>query len=388
MAIPLSYNIRNLVVRRTTTIMTALGVGLTVAVLLAMMAMVTGLRQAFASTGHPLNVVVLRKGATAELNSSVSRAAYQDIKFKAGIAKNSAGEPLVSLEMIQVINLPRVDAPEGMNITIRGLPLLGTEVRGNVKLQEGRWFQPGRREIVAGKSVALRFPDAHLGGKITFARGEWEVVGIIDGGQSAVNSEIWGDINQVSSDYNRSEVLSSLLIRAADEVAAQALINDINADQKLNMAAKTEKSYYEAQTVSALPIQFLGTFVAAIMAVGSCFAAMNTMYAAVARRAKEIGTLRVLGFSRFSILTSFFFESLLLALLGGIVGCLLVLPLNNLTTGIGNFITFSEIAFSLTITPFIVAFGLVFALILGALGGFFPASNAARKEILAALRET
>lgn len=388
MAIPLSYNVRNLVVRRTTTIMTALGVGLTVAVLLAMLAMVTGLREAFAGTGHPLNVLVMRKGATAELSSSITRAQYQDLKFKPGIARDKAGEPMASLEMIQIVNLPRIDSPEGMNVTIRGLPPVGVEVRGNVTLKSGRWFDTGRREVVVGKSIAERFPDAHIGGKLTFARGDWDVVGIIDGGRSAVNSEIWGDLNQISSDYNRPEALSSLLIRATDAVASQALINDLNADQKLNVVARTEKDYYNSQTISAAPIQFLGVFVAVIMAVGSCFAAMNTMYAAVARRAKEIGTLRVLGFSRFSILVSFFIESILLALLGGIVGCLLVLPLNNMTTGIGNFITFSEIAFNFSITPFIMAVGITFALILGAMGGLFPAGSAARKEILTALRET
>jgi ABC-type antimicrobial peptide transport system permease subunit len=170
-------------------------------------------------------------------------------------------------------------------------------------------------------------------------------------------------------------------------VAAQALINDLNGDQKLNVKAQSEKEYFDAQTVSAAPLQALGLFVSIIMAVGSCFAAMNTMYAAVARRAKEIGTLRVLGFSRLSILTSFFFESLVLSLLGGLFGCLLVLPLNNLSTGIGSFVTFSEISFNFSVTPVIMAIGLTFALVLGAVGGLFPARNAARKEILTALRE-
>jgi ABC-type antimicrobial peptide transport system permease subunit len=182
-------------------------------------------------------------------------------------------------------------------------------------------------------------------------------------------------------------VLSSCLIRATDEVAVQALVNDLNADIRLNVDAQTELAYYAAQTVSAAPIQFLGLFVSVIMAIGSCFAAMNTMYAAVARRAKEIGTLRVLGFARSSILTSFFLESMLLSLLGGALGCLLVLPLNNIETGIGNFVTFSEIAFSFQITPAIMAIGMGFALVLGALGGVFPARSAARKEILTALRE-
>ncbi len=387
MAIPLSYNVRNLIVRRTTTLMTALGIALTVAVLLSVLALVEGLRTAFQTSAHPLNILVMRKGSTAELNSNFTRAMFQDIKLKPGIARSSAGEPMASLEMVQVINLPRVDAPEGANVTIRGLPLVGTEIRPTLSMSAGRWFEPGKREVVVGKSIAERFPDAQLGRKLRFARGDWEVVGVMDGGRSAVNSEIWGDLNQMSSDYNRSEVLSAAIVRAEDPVAMQALINDLSADPKLNAVAKSEQSYFDAQTVSAAPVQFLGIFVSIIMAVGSCFAAMNTMYAAVSRRAKEIGTLRVLGFSRQSILTSFFFESLLLSLLGGLLGCLLVLPLNNITTGIGNFVTFSEISFNFSVTPVIMAMGVGFALFLGALGGLFPARNAARKEILTALRE-
>lgn len=387
MAIPLTYNIRNLVVRRTTTVMTALGVGLTVAVLLSVLALVQGLKSAFESSGDPLNVLVMRKGSPSELSSNFTRAMYQDIKFKPGIARSSSGEPMASLEMVTIINLARVDAPEGMNVTIRGLSPVGVEMRKQVKLQAGRWFETGKREITVGKSIAERFPDARLGKKLRFARGEWEVVGVLDGGRSSANSEIWADLNQASADYNRSEVLSAALIRATDASAVQALVNDLNSDQKLNAKAQTEKEYFDTQTVSAAPIQFLGVFVSVIMAVGSCFAAMNTMYAAVARRAKEIGTLRVLGFSRSSILTSFFFESVLLSLLGGILGCILVLPLNNISTGIGNFVTFSEIAFNFAVTPTIMAIGVGFALFLGALGGVFPARNAARKEILSALRE-
>lgn len=387
MAIPISYNIRNQVVRRTTTIMTALGVGLTVAVLLSVLALVEGLKTAFAATGDPLNILVMRKGSTAELSSNFQRTLYQDLKFKSGIARDSKGEPMASLEMVTILNFASVDAPDGMNITLRGLPPVGIEMRKQLSLVEGRWFETGKREVVVGRSIAKRFPDARLGGKLKFARGEWVVVGVMDGGRGAVNSEIFADLNQASADYNRSEVLSSCLIRATDEVAVQALINDLKADQKLNVEAQTELAYYAAQTISATPIQYLGLFISVVMAVGSCFAAMNTMYAAVARRAKEIGTLRVLGFAQSSILTSFFLESLLLSLLGGALGCLLVVPLNNIETGIGNFVTFSEIAFSFRVTPEIMAMGMGFALVLGALGGLFPARNAARNEILTALRE-
>jgi len=387
MALPISYNIRNLIERKTTTLLTALGIALPVAILLVVLALVAGLQEAFQASGSPQHVLVLRKGTNAELNSSVSRQQYQDIKFKRGIAPLKNGEPAASLELVQVVNLPSVDAPDGMNVTVRGLTPAGFEMRHNVQLSAGRMFTPGQREVVVGKAIAKRYPGLQLSSRVTFARGEWEVVGVLDGGQSALNSEIFGDLHQIASDYNRPDALSSVLIRAENPMAAQALINDITSDVKLNLGAMTEVAYYEQQTTASLPIKMLGMLVCTLMAVGSAFAAMNTMYAAVARRAREIGTLRVLGFSRGSILLSFLLESLLLALLGGGLGCLLVLPLNNVTTGIGSFVTFSEMAFTYRVTPQVMLAGLLFALVLGALGGVLPAFGAARKAILVALRE-
>ncbi len=386
MAIPLSYNLRNLVVRKTTTLMTALGIALTVAVLLSVLALVNGLQTAFESTGNPLQILVMRKGSTAELNSGLTRAIFQDLKANPGIAKRGT-EPMASLEIVTVINLPSVDSPEGKNLTLRGLLLSGVGMRDGLKLQQGRWFNAGQREVVIGKSIAKRYPDAQLGKKLRFGRGEWEIVGVMDGGQSAVNSEVFGDLNQISSDFNRSDGLSSVLLRATDAATVPALINSLNDDRRLNVVAITEKSYYESQTSAAAPLQFLGLFISIIMAVGSSFAAMNTMYASVARRAREIGTLRVLGFSQGGILVSFLLESLLLSLLGGLIGCILVLPLNNITTGVGSFVTFSEIAFNFRVSPAIMLTGLGFALFMGAIGGVFPASLAAKKEILTALRE-
>jgi putative ABC transport system permease protein len=258
-------------------------------------------------------------------------------------------------------------------------------MRPGAKISAGRWFEPGKREVVAGKSIASRYPDAALGKRLTFGRGEWQIVGIMDAGDSAANSEIFGDLNQVSSDLQRIDVLSSALVRATDSAAATALVNSINDDQRLNMNAVSEKEYYARQTQSAAPIEFLGVFVSIVMAVGSAFAAMNTMYAAVARRSREIGTLRVLGFSRGSILFSFFVESVLLATLGGLLGCLLVFPLNGVTTAIGS--NFSELAFAFRVTPEIMLTGIAFAAALGAFGGLFPAVNASRREILTALRQ-
>src|ERR1019366_4105592 len=250
----------------------------------------------------------------------------------------------------------------------------------------GRWFDAGKREVVVGEAIAKRYPAARMGNKLRFGKGDWDVVGVMSAGQSATNSEIFADLNQVSSDFSRIQVLSSILLRAQDEVAADALIKRISTDQRMNVAAQSEKSYYDAQSSSGLPVTVLGLFVSVIMAVGSSFAAMNTMFAAVARRAREIGTLRVLGFTRGSILLSFWVEAVLLSALGGLLGCLLVLPLNGVTTAIGNG-NFAEMAFGFQVTPKIMLTGVIFAVILGSVGGLFPASNAARKQILTALRE-
>jgi len=386
MAIPVSYNIRNLIVRKTTTIMTAAGIAMTVAVLLAVLGLVSGLQSAFANTGDPLHVLVMRKGGNAELTSLVTQQQFQTIKVFPGIATGSDGQPMASLEVVSVINLPSVDNPEGSNVTLRGLSMRGVQMR-HLKLIAGRWFHPGEREVTVGKGIAKRYPNAALGKQLRFGKGLWAVVGVMDGGDSAVNSEMFADGPEVASDFNRPDTYSSALLQATDEVTAEALKRALESDRRLNVTVMSEKDYYAEQTISARPIQFLGFFVCIIMAVGSCFAAMNTMYAAVARRAKEVGTLRILGFTRGSILLSFFLESVLLSLIGGILACIIVLPLNNVTTGLGNFITFSETSFNFRIGPEVMAIGIVFSLILGALGGLLPARQAARKEILTALRE-
>jgi putative ABC transport system permease protein len=386
MKIPFAYNLRNLVVRKTTTLMTVAGIALTVAVLVSSLALVEGLRATFANTGNPLQILVLRKGSNSELGSRVSRESFALLRTMRGIARDSSNEPMVSLEMTQVINLPSVDDPKGMNVTLRGLLPAGIAMR-SVHLARGRWFQAGQREIVAGKSIAQRYPDAQFGHHLHFGRGDWQIVGIMDGGQSAVNSEIWGDLNQISSDYNREDNLSSILVRASDAAAISSLIKGIKDDRPLNLSGIPEPAYYASQTSSGAPLEFLGILVAIIMAIGSSFAAMNTMYAAVSRRSREIGTLRVLGFSRASILVSFLIEALLLSIAGGILGCLITLPLNGVTTGVGNFFTFSEIAFHFRVGLSTMTAGMIFAAIVGVLGGVFPARSAAKKEILGALHE-
>lgn len=388
MPLPFSYNLRNLWVRRTTTLMTALGIGLTVAVLLSILALVGGLKNAFSSTGVEGNVLVMRQSAESELSSNFTRVQFQDLKLRSGIRRDEQGNPLASLEMVSTVLLESVDYETGINISIRGLkPDPGFKLRPAIAITSGRWFEAGKREVTVGKNVAKRNPEAQLGKDLRFGKGAWRVVGVFDAGDSAANSEIWADLDQLCADDNRCDTLSSALVRVDPPSATEPFIKSLKDDQRLSVTAMTEKLYYEQQSSSAAPIQFLGIFIAIVMAVGSAFAAMNTMYAAVARRSREIGTLRVLGFSRFSVLLSFFLESLLLSFFGGIVGCLLVLPLDGFTTGIGSMTTFSEVAFSFKITPEIMLTGMGFALFIGAVGGLLPAAQAARKQILEALRD-
>ncbi len=386
MAIPISYNLRNLRLRLAATIMTALGIALTVAVAVFITALLSGLSHAFVQSGDALNVLVIRKGSQTELQSGVDRDSFQTIKFLPGIAKNQAGEPLVSGEFVVVVTLPRRNGTGETNVQVRGMSPIGLELRPKIRLSEGRWFSPGQREIVVSQSINRRFSNADMGQEIFFGKGKWKVVGIFDAGETAAASEIWGDANLMSSDFERTSAFSSVLIHATDPVAADALKNRMNSDQRLGLDGFNEPAYYAEQTKSGNGIQAIGFFVAFVMAIGSCFAAMNTMYAAVAYRGREIATLRILGFSRPSIITSFVLESVLLSLLGVAVGLLLTLPLNGMTTGMGN-LAFSETVFSIRLSGAAVLVALLFGVTMGFFGGIFPAWHAAKREILAALRD-
>jgi putative ABC transport system permease protein len=387
MAIPIKYNVRNLRLRMGATVMTALGIALTVTTAIFIMALLAGLRDAFSTTGDPLNVLVLRKGSNSELAAGgVDRDAMQVLKDLPGIARDSQGEPLISGENILVIVLPRADGTGEVNVTTRFLTQRGIEMRPHVNLVEGRWFTPGQREVVVSKSIHERFAQANLGDNIWIGKGPWQVVGVFDSGGSAHESEIWGDTNQLASDLDRS-IYSSVLIRATDPVAAEALKNRVSDDQRLKLKGMLESEYYAQQTSTGGPIKFVGTIVAVIMAIGSCFAAMNTMYAAVAYRSREIATLRVIGFSQPSILTSFVLESLMLALLGALLGIALMLPFNGMTTGTSNPVTFSEAVFSLRMTTGVLLTAIIFAVVMGLFGGIAPAWHAARQNILNALRD-
>jgi putative ABC transport system permease protein len=394
MAIPISYNVRNLRLRKGLTVMTALGIALTVTTAIFLMALLAGLHRAFVNSGNPLNVLVLRKGSEAELSGGFDASLYPTLKTLPGIAKDSHGEPMTSGEWVVVIILPRRDGTGEVNVTVRGMMPDGLEMRQlpgpddhpGVKLIAGEWFHTGQREVVVSKSIRDRFTHANIGETMEFGKGSWKVVGVFDAGGSAYESEVWGDVNQMASDFDRQGGFSSAYLHATDPIAADALKNRVSDDQRLKLEGMLETDYYAKQTSSGAPIKVIGIVVAFIMAIGSIFAAMNTMYAAVAYRGREIATLRVIGFSRPSILTSFVLESLLLALLGAAAGILLMLPFNGMQTGTSNAVTFSEVVFALRITPQVAMYAIVFALIMGFVGGLAPAWHAARQNILNALR--
>jgi putative ABC transport system permease protein len=386
MPVPIKYNIRNLRLRKGLTIMTALGIALTVTTAVFLMALIAGLNRAFVQSGDPLNVLVLRKGSQAELSGGFDASLFPTLRELPGIARDSGGQPLASGEWVVVIVLPRKDGTGEVNVSVRGMMPDGRELRPNVKLTEGRWFTSGQREVVVGRSIHSRFSGTNVGDTLDFGKGKWTVVGVFDAGGTAYDSEIWSDVNQMAPDFDRTGGFSSAYLRATDPVAAEALKNRVSDDQRLKLDGQLETEYFAKQTNSGGPIKFVGIIVAIIMAIGSIFAAMNTMYAAVAYRGREIATLRVIGFSRPSILTSFVLESLMLSLLGAIIGIVLMLPFNGMTTGVGNQVTFSEMVFSLQITLKVALAAILFGVVMGVVGGIFPAWHAARQNILNALR--
>ena len=413
MGLPLHYNLRNLVERKATTTMTAVGIGLTVAVLITSVAMTNGMKAVFSGTGHPRQVVVLRKGTDAELNSSIKEEAYQVIRRLPGIAVAPSGEPMASPEAQTVVNLPSLENPNGMNVTVRGLLPVGMKMRENAVLKQGRWNDPGKREVVVGEGIAARYPAARVGSSLKFGRGTWDVVGEFRDGESAANSEIWADLNQLRGDFEQQGGRNSVLLRLEEAEAAKSidvmramkraaeykdkeppappgtLVAAIENDQRLAMSTFGEREYYAQLTKSSsgIMLQFIGFFVSVVMAVGAGFAATNTMYAAVARRAREIATFRAIGFGRWAILRSFLIESICLALIGGVVGVLIALPLSNMSAGIGNWQTFSEMAFKFKVDHRAILAGLLFAVVIGALGGFLPAWSASKKNIVTTMRD-
>jgi len=386
MAIPLKYNLRNLVRRRVNSLMTVFTIALVVAVFLAVMSLANGLNAALVSTGAPANAIVMRESAQSEVQSLVTKDAYQVIQTIPGIARDSSGKPIVSAEVTVLVNLPRRQTGQPSNVTVRGVSPAGFSLRPQLKLVDGKMFRPGVGEAIVSRRIADRFASTGLGDQIKLGRRDWTVVGIFEAGNTAFDSEIWSDVNEVMDAFDRSDY-SSVLVKSADGFTPTQICDRISGEQRLKLEAKPEIRYYEEQTTAAGPIRALGMFVAVILGIGACFGGMNTMYAAVAARTREIGTLRALGFSKGSILTSFVIESLILAIVGGALGCLLALPVNGVTTGTTNFRTFSELAFSFQLSTELIVTALIFAVIMGFLGGLLPARSASRLPITTALRQ-
>lgn len=389
--IPLPYNFKSVLVRWRATAATVLGVALVVAVFLLMQAMAAGLEKSSMNTGDPHNVMIVRKGSTAESSSQVSREQLKIIQYWPEVERDAQGRPIVSADLAVIISLPRRDAPGEANVTMRGITPQGIQLRPQVKLVAGRWFNPGHREAVASVKMARRFAHCDVGQTFKTGGTELTVVGWFDGGDTAFDSELWMDADEARSVFDR-ENYSSVLARVANTNAAAALIQRIESDKRMPLRAELETKYYAAQTATAGPIKMLGTLLATAMSIGAVFAAMNTMYASVGARTREIGTLRVLGFRRRTILASFNLEGAILAGLGGVLGCLAALLAQWLCVAFGvrfgtlSFNTFSEVIFQFQVTPPLLVQGMIFAVSVGIVGSFLPALRAARLPVIAALK--
>ncbi len=385
MKIPLRYNTGSLWARRAGTIMTVIGIGLTVSIFVTMTALVAGLEAIFVETGHDNQLIVIRQGSLNETNSYFGRDLYQVVRFLPGIARNADGDPMAVGEIVVNVNHTRMDG-ESSNIILRGTSGRSLELRPEARIVDGRMFRSGLREIVASRSLSQRFQNLTVGSSVHFGRSDWQVVGLFDAGGTAYDSEVWGDYGAVAQDWDRP-IYSSILLRTESGAAADTIRNRIADDQRINLQALPQTRYFADQASTSMGVKLLGNFIAIIMGIGACFAAMNMMYGSVMSRSREVATLRAIGFRRRHILASFLLESMIVGLLGGILGCLLALPMHGVSGATANFETFSEVFFHFRLTPGILARGMLFAVGVGVLGGYLPARRAARIKLIDLLRE-
>ena len=391
MALPLTYNVRNVLVRWRATLATILGIALVVAVFILVQSLAAGLEKSGRNTGDPRNLMIVRKGSTAESSSQVNRAQLKTFQYLPQITRDERGQPLLSADLVVLISLPRADANGEANVTMRGLTPMGMQLRPQVALVAGRWFTPGKREVTVSVKMAKRFANCQIGQRFKTGGKELTVAGWFDGGTSAFDSEIWMYADEARDIFDR-ENYSSVLVRMSDTNAAAQFMSRIEADKRLPLRVVPEVQYYSEQTRTSVVFQVIGTFLAVAMSIGAFFAAMNTMYASVGSRTREIGTLRVLGFRRRTILASFLIEGAILAALGGVLGCAASLALQSLSVFLGwqfgtmSFNSFSEVVFQFRITPGLAAEGLAFAVVVGVLGSLLPAIRAARLPVIAALK--
>jgi len=384
--IPLSYSIRNLWTRRLTTVLTASGMALVVFVFATILMLAQGLQKTLVATGSTDNVIVIRKGAGAEVQSAVDRQQASVVETEPGILTDEGGRKLVAKELLVLITLEKRATGKRSNVPVRGVGAGSLSLRPQVRLLDGRLPRPGSLEIIAGRNVASAFRGGGLGETLHFGMVNWTVVGIFDGGATGFSSEIWGDVDQLMQAFRRT-VYSSVIFRLADPSRFEEVQRRIETNPRLTVEAERETTYYLKQSEAlATFLRILGISLTLVFSLGAIIGAMITMYAAVANRTTEIGTLRALGFPRTSILRAFLCEALFLGLIGGLAGLFFASFMQVFTISTMNFQTFSELAFSFTLTPGIALSGLLFSLVMGFVGGLLPAVSAARKGIVDALR--
>jgi putative ABC transport system permease protein len=386
-AIPVVYNLRSVKARWLSAVVAVFGIAGTVGVFVAMMSLARGFQATLVSSGSASNALVLRAGAGSEMSGSVSLDQVRIVEDAPGVARSADG-PLVTPEVVVVAAFPLRSSGTDANVQVRGVSPKALQVRNNVKITQGRFFQPGLAELVVGRNVSGAYAGLDLGDSVKFGGGTWTVVGVFDAGGSAFDSEVWCDAHVLNQVYHRPEnIFQSVTARLISPDALQQFKDALSADPRMNVDVSSEVDYYAKQsTVLTQVIQVLGGFIALIMGVGAILGALNTMYSAVAERGREIATMRALGFAAGSIVVSFMIEALLIAAAGGSLGCLAVLPVNGLTTGTLNFQTFSHLAFAFKITPNLLVSGMIFALLMGLVGGLPPAIRAARRPVASALR--
>jgi putative ABC transport system permease protein len=384
--LPLSYNIKSIAIRWQSALLAIIGISLVVAVFLCLLAMASGFRLALRATGSNQNAIVLQEGSQSELSSSFPKDAGDRVAVDRRIARGVDGKPLVSPELVTIVALPRRADGELSNVTVRGVTPAAFDVRNGLRIIEGRNLKPGLYEVVIGKGVRARIRGLDVGQRIRMMKREFDVVGVMDADGSAFESEIWGDFDAMGSAFNLAGTENSLTLRLADPRSMPGFDQELRDNPQVQLQMHPERQYYEDQAGPLTRfLQALAIFVSVVMGTGAVFGAMNTMNAIVAARSREVGTLRALGFSRAIVLSAFVLEGLTLALVGGVVGCLLSLLVNGLqATTTANM---GEIAFAFRVTPLNLAYGLMFAATMGVIGSLLPAFRAARLPIVVALRE-
>ena len=362
MKIPLIYNVRSVLQRPVSTAFTALGIGLVVAVFIAMLALANGFASALATTGGDDNVLVMRKGADSELSSGIAKSDASIISTFPHVALGNDGKPMVSPETYVVINIPRVgpDTSAIANVVIRGVSQRAFQVRKNITLT-GRTFASGQSEVCVGEKLVPRFLHTAIGEKLRFAGREWTVVCHFSASGSSFESEVWGEAEQFQSVMRGNNTYQSVTFRLKDPAGFEEAKRALQGDQRLQVDAHQESKYYADQSkLLGAMLRFLAIMITSIMSVGAIFGAVNTMYASISSRTPEIAVLLTLGFKPRNVLLSFLAESAVIALVGGVLGCLIALPINGVVTSTTNWSSFSEIAFAFRVTPGLLASGVLF----------------------------